>query len=191
MALRISRPSWNADAFSEGVRWYELPRLRDCGVVAPLLFAFNGDFLGEPETLRADGGGIISLLLRRCRLELGREWDDAALFARSGTFSLSSSTICMSTALDLNRVSVVATVSVRSSTMLPFNDGAHCLLGLLLRVSTSVTNGELGGPSMSNMLCSTSWADGDSMVCVCRVWVFCSSNTRSKGRCVMYTSRPS
>ena len=38
--------------------------------------------------------------------------------------------------------------------------GFHCLLGLrlaatLLCASTSVTNGELGGPSRSNMLCST------------------------------------
>ena len=155
IALRISRPAWNADAVSDGVRSYELPRLKDCGVVAPLLFALSGDFLGEPDTLRVDGGGIISLLLRRCRLELGRECEDAALFARSGTFSLSSSAIGASLMLCLDGVPG-GMFSTFSSVMLPFNDGSHCLLGLLLcasiRLPTSVTNGELGGPSTSTML---------------------------------------
>ena len=167
IALRISKPAWNADALSEGVRSSELPRLRGCGVVAPLLFAFSGDFLGEPDTFRVDGGGIISLLLRRCRLELGRECEDAALVARSGTFSLSSSAIGMSMMLCLDGVPG-GMFSVFSSVMLPFNDASHCLLGLLLCVSnrlpTSVTNGELGGPSTSSMLGSISCADGDSIL---------------------------
>jgi hypothetical protein len=114
-----------------------------------------GDFLGDPDTLRADGGGIISLLLRRCKLELGRECEDAALRARSGTFSLSSSAICVSCTFALSG-DPSAITAVSSSAMLLFNDGAHCLLGLLLCVSTSVTNGELGGPSISIMLGSMS-----------------------------------
>jgi hypothetical protein len=47
---------------------------------------------------------------------------------------------------------LVLRMLLRSLTDLSVDERCHCLLGLLLCVSTSVVNGELGGPSMSNVL---------------------------------------
>lgn len=59
---------------------------------------------------------------------------------------------------------VVDAIVVDFSSMISSSiDTCHCLLGLLLCGSTSVTNGELGGPSKSIMLGSISCTDGDSM----------------------------
>ena len=87
------------------MRWKELPRLRDLGVVAPLLLPLSGVFLGDDsETLRVDGGGIRleSLLLRRWRLNdcagsgvvdfFGEAKIVSCVALSCGTFSLSSYT---------------------------------------------------------------------------------------------------
>lgn len=175
--LRMSRPAWKAATFCAGVRSNEFPRLSDFGVAAPLRLDFSGVFLGEVEALRVDGGGIRSesLLPLRCSLTvwacsgvdgfLGEEntFDSVAVASSCGTFSLSSSMCCKSSNGALLGV-VSTSCAASSSFMLSAIGGLHRVLALRLCVSTSVTKGELGGPSKSMMLCSASWPEGESML---------------------------
>ena len=178
MELRRSSPAWKADAFCAGVRSKELPRLSDLGVVAALLRGWSGVFLGEPDALRVDGGGMrtaSSLLLTFsfvagvCSGVDGFLGDanilaSVAVASCCPTFSLSSSYMfCTSMTCAFGNIST-ATGPVSSSAMLTAIEGFRCLLALLLAVSTSVTNGELGGPSKSIMLGSTSCAEGESIL---------------------------
>ena len=71
-----------------------------------------------------------------------------------GTFSLSSNRSVIGANVALFGV-VTSTDTAISSTMSLKGSAFHCLLAVLLCVSTSVTNGELGGPSQSMKLAST------------------------------------
>lgn len=102
IALRMSRPAWNSDAFCDGVRWKVVPRLRDLGVVAPLLLLLllSDVFIGDADTLRVDGGGmrLASLLLRLWLLDDRVRSGVDCFFGDSipiscGMFSLSSKTL--------------------------------------------------------------------------------------------------
>lgn len=162
----MSRPAWKADAFWVGVLSKEFPRLRDFGV--RVLFDLDGVFLGDVKGLRVEeGGGMRSASMPLLpnvlqALGVGSGVDaffvgDANILANvessCGTFSLSSSyRSCTSMISLLVRLSAVfALTEIERPT-----EDFHCLLGLRLWVSTSVRNGELGGPSQSMKLGSTS-----------------------------------
>ena len=71
-----------------------------------------------------------------------------------GTFSLSSNRSIIGGKAALFGVATSIGTDI-SSTMSLKGSAFHCLLAVLLCVSTSVTNGELGGPSQSMKLAST------------------------------------
>lgn len=177
-------------------------RVKACGVVfSPLLNDFEGVFLGVLR-IEGGGGGMRSesALPLRSSLSLftvdGGAGDledlidfiepgvatflgDALIlvvvFSSSGTFSLSSmksvKSIMSALSGDEGSLGVAAFSSIASNAMLP-KDGLYCLLGLLLAASTSLTNGDEGGPSTSKALSSGACViciDGESILC-CSVY---------------------